>query len=202
MPCYLVTLHAYRSWSEDHDRGYIQHDRGLSPSDRGLAKWRADRATQPPARFEAATHDLLHDLARTVTHADEATLHAVSVTPTHVHLLLSFATPACCCPWREAAGSNPSSSAFCGKSCDARKHAHKVAVHLKRVAGGRLSQQTQQPGRKWFSRGEDITPIRDRKHYLHHIETYLPKHRREAGTVKVYGDDGPPATPRIDIRGS
>lgn len=195
MPAVLVTPHAYRSWSEADARGYLQHGRGLQPTNDRLAKWREEHALQPPNRFDLPYHDLLHNLAADVCKAENVTLHAASVTPTHLHLLISFSDARCNCHVSEAADVNPrphpqQPRRYHPKTCPAWQRAHRLAVRLKRVAGGKLSTATAQPGRKWFSRGEDISPVRDRAHYTHHLQTYLPKHAAEGGTVRVYDDRG------------
>lgn len=202
MPVVLITLHAYRSWSEGNARGFVQHGRGLKPPQDRLAQWRESEAGQPPNRFHAVTHDLLHALAVEVAQAESVRLHAASVTPTHLHLLVSFEEPRCTCGWSRrvdtrgydsgAADVNPPafSKRYHPKRCPAWQKAHALAVRYKRVAGGRLSSLTRQPGRKWFARGEDVSPIHDRTHYQHHLDVYLPRHRSEGGDVRVYGDAG------------
>lgn len=134
------------------------------------------------------------ELATKVSRAECATLHAASITPTHIHLLVSFKEPNCTCPWHGAADVNPSADVNSPtptkrhhpKTCPTWQKAHTLATRYKRVAGGRLSRQTDQPGRKWFSRGEDISPIHNRQHFEHHLHTYLPRHQHEGGTVRVF----------------
>ena len=203
MPVLLVTLHAYRSWTEDHANGYIQHGKGIKRPQARLARWRGGQADQPSNRFEREHHPLLHALAIDVCREEDVTLHAASVTPTHVHLLVSFGEPICDCGLSRrvdtrgsgiAADVNPSAGAlYHPKSCSVWQRGHALAVRFKRVAGGQLSTATEQPGRRWFSRGEDISPVHDRRHYTHHVTAYLPRHEREGGTVRVYGDGGAPA---------
>lgn len=108
--------------------------------------------------------------------------------PAHIHLLVSFQEPKCTCPWRGATDVNPPAQTkrYHPKTCPAWQKAHALATRYKRVAGGRLSRQTDQPGRKWFSRGEDISPIHDRQHFAHHLHTYLPRHKREGGTIRIF----------------
>lgn len=196
MPVVLVTLHAYRSWSEDDARGYIQHGTGLQPTNDQLAKWREDHASQSPNRFESHQHVMLHRLMIDVCDAEHTTLHAASVTPTHLHLLISFHRPPCTCGASKAADVNPSAppTRYHTKRCPVWQTGHNLAIRLKRVAGGKLSNQTNQPGRKWFSRGEHIAPVRGHDHYDYLVNTYLPKHEGEGGTVRIYGVAG--ANPR------
>ena len=201
MPVLLVTLHAYRSWSEGDARGYVQHGQGIKPTSDRLAKWREEHANQPPNRFEPTLHPLMHELCVEVTSAEGVTLHAASVTPTHLHLLLSFVDAECTCGASrrvdtrgsgEAAEFPPSAAArYHPKGCPVWQRGHRVAVRVKRIVGGRLSVHTRQPGRKWFSRGEDTSPVRNRGHYEHLITVYIPDHEQEGGTVQVYGDHGP-----------
>ena len=62
MPVYLLTAHAYRSWHEDHRKGYVQCEQGLKdPSERNVG------------------------------------LHSAAATQSHVHILISFRSPAFTC---------------------------------------------------------------------------------------------------------
>lgn len=74
----------------------------------------------------------------------------------------------------------------CRDDCPARRRAEAFATHVKRVGGYRLAKAAAMHGRKWFSHGWDVTPVRGRKHFNHLMHTYLPKHRDEAGIVRLY----------------
>lgn len=153
MPVYLLTLHAYRSWREDDPRGYVQRGKaGVQKPNAGLARYRDSTAKQPPAGFDA--HDLIIGAVRDVCGHRDWRPHGVSVTPTHVHVLVS---------WRGDA------------------EARDVAATLKRIVGLRLSKAAGQVGRRWFSRGSDETRVRDPQHFEFLLEIYLPKHVNEGG---------------------
>jgi hypothetical protein len=52
MAVYHFTLHAYRSWSPAHPRGYTQRGKGYQPSDPAKAEEYDGRAKFPKAIFE------------------------------------------------------------------------------------------------------------------------------------------------------
>lgn len=186
MPVLLVTMHAYRSWPEGDPRGYVRHGLGLQPTNEKIQNWRAGHAGQPPNRFGRAEQKLIHGLLPEIGEDQEVELFAVSVTPTHVHAVVSFVSPMCDCSAGPRVDTRGSAKKHHDKSCAAWKKGHDFAVKAKRVIGGRLSKATQQPGRKWFSRGEDISPVWDRQHLRYLLTRYLPKHEGEGGLVKVY----------------
>lgn len=173
MPVYLLTIHAYRSWPEDHKRGYVQRGKGLQPPDPDRARWRNDHASQPPARFDQRQQQLI----QTVISTSIDDLYACATTPTHIHILFAFRSPACQC----------GAAAHCNKRCPARTHVQTIATPLKRNLGARLAEQARVKGRKWLSRGCDITPVRDQKHLGHLLAAYLPDHARQNGVFRQYG---------------
>jgi hypothetical protein len=179
MPRYLLTLHAYRSWSEDHPRGYVQRRAGLKPPSPNLAHHRAAAADWPPVRFTREQQALLHHHARLIAKERNVCLHATCTTRTHLHVVLAFQSPACPCG---------AQTDYCHKPCPARQTAADFSTRLKRKAGQQLAIQaaTAGTGRKYFSRGRDLKPIRTPDH-LHHLLThYLPRHVTEqAGTLRL-----------------
>ena len=177
VPVYFVTLHAYRSWSEGNRLGYVQHGEGLRASNPRLAAWRRVRAAQPPARFGAEGRRLLLGLVAEVAVAVEMAAHGASVTPTHVHAVVSFSEPSCPCP----------ASAFCGKTCPAWRAARGFGDRLKRVAATAMNRLDATPGRRCFSRGGDYERVRDRFHFDRITRSYLQKHVAEGGDVWVPG---------------
>ncbi len=175
MPVYLVTCHAYRSWSEANPRGYVQRDEGLKPPSEKLARWRADHSGQPPMRFDDEQKRLLLDVVEELADEDGLTLHGASATATHLHKLVSFQSPMCSC----------GAADHCRKGCPARGCAEAFATHVKRVGGCRLAKAAAVRGRKWFSHGWDVTPVRGRGHFDHLVKVYLPGHRDEGGVVRI-----------------
>jgi hypothetical protein len=158
MPVYFLTLHAFRSWNAEHRRGWMQRGKpGLQPTDEGLARHRDQRANHPPARFDTTLQPVGLAMARDLCEKRNWRLHGASVTPTHIHLLVSCHDAACA----------PSA----------------MAHTAKRLLGMRFSQTRGTPGAKWFARGHDERTVKDREHFDYLMHDYLPKHRREAGTV-------------------
>jgi hypothetical protein len=61
---YLITAHAYRSWAEDHPKGYVQRDEGLKKTNPRLAKWRAQHSKHGAARFEQGMQEIISQVVR------------------------------------------------------------------------------------------------------------------------------------------
>jgi hypothetical protein len=174
---YLLTVHAYRSWSEDNPLGYVQRDEGLKEPSKDLADWRAEQAKQPESRFERGAQDVLQQVMVAIAREHQLTLHACATCPTHVHGLISFRNPACEC----------GASDFCASDCNAREHAERFAARLKRKMGLGVAKHEGTFGRKWFSRGWDLTPVRKQEHFTYLVEEYLPDHQAtQAGIFRRY----------------
>ena len=177
MPVYLMTAHAYRSWREDHPRGYVQRREGLKESSVNLARHRAAIARHAEARFEVEVQELLHSVIVEIAAEQEVRLHACVTCPTHVHILVSFRSPACIC----------GASKYCGRGCEARERAEGVIVRMKRKMGQAVAAREGTKGRPWFSRGWDLTRVGTRGHFDHLVGEYLPKHEVEqAGVFRKY----------------
>ncbi|MDB5322896.1 MAG: hypothetical protein JWN40_4527 [Phycisphaerales bacterium] len=178
MPVYFLTVHAYRSWREDHPKGYIQRDEGLKEPAPRLAAWRANHAHFPEARFDPTMQELLHKVIQECAIEKQIKLHACSTTPTHVHPLISFQSPACTCG---------ASAAHCHKNCPAKTRADDVTTRMKRKMGQQLAKLKQTSGRPYFSRGWDTRPVKNKKHFDYLVTEYLPKHEPEqAGIFRLY----------------
>lgn len=179
MAVYLLTIHAYRSWSEDDPRGYVQRGEGLKAPDPWRAKWRSDHADWPPYRFDDEAQRLAHDVVVAITDERKLDLHGCAATATHVHTLVSFRSPACTC----------GDSEHCRRGCPARRAVEKFLTRLKQKLGQQLAKRlgTAGTGRKYLSGGWDVTPVRDRSHFNHLLDRYLPKHEtEEAGVYRRY----------------
>lgn len=173
MPVYLLTIHAYGSWREDHPKGYVQRGQGLQPTNEALRMSR-DRAMRQPAVIW--DHDLQRLVAPWLEKASKQysfDLHAVATTPTHAHVLLAFASP-------EHTFSK--GAARCPPSCPAMQQARKLAARLKKDLGYGMARHCNTRGMKWLSRGWNLTAVKDRKHFDHLATVYLPKHRQQSGT--------------------
>jgi hypothetical protein len=177
MPVYMATVHAYRSWSEEHPFGYVQRGEGLKPPSPNLARYREDHSNHPPARFEGAMQQALIEVVAAIVEERELRLHATTTTPTHVHVVISFRSPACTC----------GASDHCYANCGARAHVESFLARLKRKMGQCLAKMMNTRGRPWLSRGWDITPVRRPEHLEHLLSVYLPKHESEqAGLFRRY----------------
>jgi hypothetical protein len=177
MPVYLITSHAYGSWSEDHPNGYVQRDEGLKPSAPGLAKWRDDHSSHGPAEFDHDSQLAILDIVEQITAEKQTHLHGAAATKTHVHKLISFRSPACTC----------GATNYCKPDCAARVFAEKVATRLKQKMGQAVAKLNSTNGRPWFSRGWDLSRVADKAHFDYLLGTYLPKHAtRENGIVRIY----------------
>lgn len=156
MPVALITIHAYRSWTEDNPRGYVQRGKGgVQPPNTRLARHRAMIAACPPMLFDEHQQNLLLDCAQEMCATFNWRLHAASVTATHMHLLISWSRR------------------------DTR--VREISTLLKRKLGNRLSRHKGTRGNRWFSRGADETHVRDRKHFDHLRNEYLPRHIEQGG---------------------
>lgn len=177
MPVYLLTAHAYRSWREDDPRGYVQHGEGLKSPDAERARWRERAAKQPPVRFELAAQAAMQGEVPVVTKAEHVTLYAVATCPTHVHTLVAFETPPCTCD----------GGRYCLAECPGRDRADNVMTRIKQCLGRRLALEANVRGRRWFSRGGDVTPVRNREHLRHLLSEYLPDHEvTQGGVCRAY----------------
>lgn len=191
MPIYLLTLHAYRSWTEDNPRGYVQRGRpGIQSPQPRLAQYRARIAKHPSARLDRAQMHLSLDVTREVCENLNHGPLAGSCTATHLHALVSVLPqlalpPYLAPPLRDGARrdgawfSMPSDIASMETTVDA------LCARIKSVVGCRLSQRRGTTDNRWFSRGKDATAVRNREHLEYLIETYLPRHERNEGGVFV-----------------
>lgn len=177
MPVYLLTAHAYRSWREDHRKGYVQRGEGLREASEGMAQWRAEQAKHEEVRFERSVQEAMHEVVVAIAREREVRLHACVTTPTHLHVLVSFRSPACTCGVWE----------HCRKGCEGRGHAEGVLVRMKRKMGQTIAKAEGTRGRPWFSRGWDLKPVRSQQHFDHLMQVYLPRHETEqAGLFRRY----------------
>jgi hypothetical protein len=177
MPVYLMTAHAYRSWPEDHGRGYMQRGEGLKKSAPKLAAHRAAKARFAEASFDREAQLIMHEAVLEIAKERGVRLHAFATCPTHGHALYSFRSPACTC----------GASKVCRKGCPAKVFAEDVFVRMKRKMGQRIAQLRNTRGRPWLSRGWDTKPVRNRKHFDYLITEYLPSHQTDqAGICRIY----------------
>ena len=149
MPVYHFTVHAYRSWSPGHPRGYTRRGRGYQPSDDERAHEYNDRAKQDPAKFASDVQTILIRVAHEFCDRRKWRLHAVGNEEGHVHYVLSWPGYA---DW------------------------HEVVRRLKNVLSTELNRTFGTPGNRWFVRGASRKRVGDRAHLLHLKTSYLPNH--------------------------
>lgn len=149
MPVFLFTIHAYRSWCPDDERGFVRRGEGILPPDVGLASAYNKNATSPRASFTPDDQTVALLVAHEACNRRDWRLHGLAMEPTHAHLLVSWV-------------SDERANAVCGKL----KNLISRELNL-----GRPKKQ------KWLSRGASRRQVRDRSHFDHLVSVYLPKHR-------------------------
>lgn len=177
MPVYHLTIHAFGSWQEDHPKGYVQRGSGLKLPSGSLDAARRGLQKQAAVRFESEWYSLLREELVQVAERYGVRLHGLAVTPTHLHVVLSFRSPACACGALD--------NRHCGKSCEAYRYAAGFATRFKRNAGMALRRESGRDGLKWFSRGWHLSRVRDREHLAQLLDVYLPEHRGQVGAVWI-----------------
>jgi len=151
MPVYHFTLHAYRSWSPGHPRGYTRRGKGYLPSDPEMAQKYDDRAKHPKAQFSSRDiQEVLIVGAIDLCRNRGWRLHAAGTDPTHLHLIVSWKG---FLDWRV------------------------VRQKTKNLLSLFLGRATEDPGRQWFVRDGSRKRVTSADHLKYLIETYLPDHR-------------------------
>jgi hypothetical protein len=148
MPVAHIILHAYASWHPDHPDGWHQHGQitPLRPH-QNLAAHRRDHQRWPAVAFAQHTHPDLITLALDICHRRSWQFHAIALTPTHIHLVISWRTP----------------------------HTPLQTQSIfKRLFGWKLATLLNTPGRRWFSDGGLPTPIHNPAHLAFLLNEYLP----------------------------
>jgi len=195
MPIYLVTLHTYRSWTEDNPHGYVQRGRaGIQPPQPRLARHRAQIAKHAPVRFCRKQMQLALDVAQEVSVRLGHSPLAGSCTAMHLHVVVSVVPSTIAgrmSTGRKAGagevarlGAEEQSTSLTGGVRDVARSVDDdvdravdaLCSRIKSIVGLRLSQQQGTVGNRWFSRGKDATVVSSRKHLYYLLETYLPRH--------------------------
>jgi REP element-mobilizing transposase RayT len=149
MAVYHFTLHAYRSWTPAHRRGYVRRGKGILPTDKKMADVYARAAKQAPVIFTTQIQQILINTARAECAAKHWRLHCAATDSTHVHLLVSWKT---FIPWND------------------------VIHRLKNILSYRLAKELATRGRQWFVRGQSRRRVTNRAHLDYLIQKYLPSH--------------------------
>ena len=161
MAVYHFTLHAYRSWSPDHKRGYTVRGKGYQKPDRDRAGQYNHRANFSKVEFDSLLQEILilgtHDICRQRSWR----LHCVGTEASHVHIVISWRGFK---PWRE------------------------VMEKLKNLLSLFLGRATDQPGRKWFVTDGSRKRVMNQQHLDHLLTDYVPDH---PGLFWIEGDPLP-----------
>jgi REP element-mobilizing transposase RayT len=148
MAVYLFTYHAFGTWMPDRSQGFVQKGKGLLPPDEKLAERYRRLARHETVQFDPLMRQTLVDASRQICDTKDWRLHRVEVIASHIHLLVS---------WRQFIEWKSVSNTF------------------KRCLGIELSKALNRKG-PWFSRGCSRKRVRDRKHFNHLMQNYLPNH--------------------------
>jgi REP element-mobilizing transposase RayT len=156
MPCYLFTLHVYRTWLPDRDDGFVQRHKGIQQAKPGLANYYRDIAAEDTVCFcDQAQIVLIQSLLQS-SQKQQFRCHYISTEGTHVHYLVS-----------------------CRTSKDWQTVRQSTKDRLTRALNERIGR------RIWFSRSGSRRRVRSRQHFDHLVNEYLPRHRgwkwREGG---------------------
>lgn len=150
MAVYHFTLHAYRSWRPDHQRGYTLYGEGYLPSDEIQADEYDKNANQPPVTFNRKIQKLILLHTYDICRREGWRLEATGSDPSHVHQLISWKTYR---KWED------------------------VDQRLKNLLALRLNKHFKSPGKRWFVRRHGAPRgVRTRKHYDYLVTTYFPDH--------------------------
>jgi len=147
MPCYLFTYHAYLSWMPDRPEGFVRRGEGvLPPSEKDAAAYRR-QATHDEVHFDEQKQRLVIDtVLEACTHID-CTPHYIVTELTHVHVLASW----------------PGDVDWSKKRASIKKA---ITIAMSRTYGRR----------PWLSENASRKRVRDREHFEHLVQTYLPRH--------------------------
>jgi REP element-mobilizing transposase RayT len=171
MAVYFFTLHSYRSWNADNPRGFVKHDQGIQSPDTDRAAFYDSQALQEPILFRESHKDVIFWIAADACARRKWRLHGIAVEPTHVHILVSW---------------------------HGFQEWQAVRAKLKNLMSLELGRYFQNRGRSWFSREGSRKRVRDRRHFEHLMNAYLPKHRwhwREGKPLPIKPE------PRTSVRG-
>ena len=131
----------------DHPKGYVHRQRGLRPSNADMADAYRRNKHEHAAEFTLAVQKLMITEARNAGKHINATVHAVSTEPTHVHVLLSWSHKR---TWKSMRSS------------------------IRRAMTTALNKGFGK--RTWFSDAPSRKRARDQAHFDYLILHYLPKH--------------------------
>ena len=150
MPVYHFTLHAYRSWSPAHRRGYTKRGKGYQRPDPERAKEYDHRAKFPKVVFDRQLQEVLIVGCADICRRRGWRLHAVGTDPSHFHFIVSWRG---FLPWRH------------------------VMERTKNLLSLFLGRATRQAGRRWFVVNGSRKRVMNAEHLRYLVAEYLPDHR-------------------------
>ncbi len=153
MAVFMFTLHAYRSWMPDHRRGFVIRSKGVQKPDPQRARRYHSLAKHERMVFGDELCEQIIAAVQDECRKKDWRLLTMVVVWTHVHLIVS---------WRGF------------------HNVKRVRAVIKRAITTWLRDWTGER-RKWLPGGGSIQRVRDRGHYLHLTQRYLPAHRRYGG---------------------
>jgi REP element-mobilizing transposase RayT len=148
VPCYLFTLHAYRSWMPDREEGFVRRKRGILPPDASLARRYENDAKQEQILFDPFIQQTMIEEAQIASQRQRYRVHFIATETTHLHVLLSWPDER---PWL------------------------KIRNGLKSSLTRRLNKEIQ--FRRWFVESASRKRVKDQSHFDHLVSQYLPSHR-------------------------
>ena len=162
MPVYLFTLHTYRSWMPANRRGYVRRKAGCSlpgvlPPDSEMHQRYADRARGPAAvRLDRLQCCVAVDAVRAACDRYGWRCHAAVAVWSHVHALISWPG------FHDTA---------------------QVRKLLKRTITQGLNRDSVHAPQRILSAAGSRKRVKDRSHFDHLMQCYLPSHQRYAGVL-------------------
>lgn len=148
MPCYLFTYHGYGTWMPDQPRGYVKRKVGILAPNVAMAECYRSNQKQETVTFDERVQKLLLNEAVKAFRFQGLRGHFIATDPTHLHVLVS---------WKSAA------------------HWQAVRSSVRSSLTRRLNQEIER--RSWFAKQPSRKRVKDRQHFEHLVQAYLPRHR-------------------------
>ncbi len=148
MPCFLFTYHAYGSWMPGRQQGYVKWGRGILPTDPPMNQLYTDSMVETLVLFDSNLQRALIASLLESAPKQEFELYAAATDASHIHALLG---------WRDGRRGT--------------KLRGLVKGSLTRYLNKTVSRRT------WLAEKGSCKQVKDRGHFNHLKEVYLPRHR-------------------------
>ena len=132
----------------DRKQGFVRRGRGIQPPDEELADQYRHNARHDSVVFDHRIQSVMIEEVQIACEKQHCRLHAAATDSTHLHALVSWSSQR---TWMN------------------------VRSGIKSSLTRRLNRTNVRPGH-WFSRSASRKRVRDRDHFDHLIQEYLPKH--------------------------